>query len=114
MKLNFQQDVIALPGAVLSCCDKADATQLRVLLWLASDLTLAQKPRQLAKLAGCTTDAVEAAIEYFLGCGILTAQEGAVPAMSAAVEEKPAEKKEKRTLIKRADTLPNYTSTELF
>ena len=48
MKLNFLQDALVLPGAVLSC--NATLTQLRVLLWLASDLSLAQKPKQLAKL----------------------------------------------------------------
>ena len=50
MKLNFGQEVLVLPASVLSCCDDIDAAYLRVLLWLASDLTLAQKPKQLAKL----------------------------------------------------------------
>ena len=114
MKLNFRQDVIVLPGTVLSCCDKADAARLRVLLWLASDLTLAQKPQQLAKLAGCTVKAVGEALEYWTECGVLTdSEDGAISVMASAVEEKPDKKQEKRTLIKRADVLPNYTSTEL-
>ena len=52
MKLNFGQEVVVLPAAALSCSD-ADAVQLRVLLWLASDLSLAGKPKQLAKLSDC-------------------------------------------------------------
>ena len=52
MKFQFGYDVLTLPGAILSHTD-ANAVQLRVILWLASDLTLARKPRQLAKLADC-------------------------------------------------------------
>ena len=54
MKLNFQQEVLCLPASILNQSD-ADATKLRVLLWLASDLSLCTKIRQLAKLAECDT-----------------------------------------------------------
>lgn len=116
MKLNFLQDALVLPGAVLSC--NADVTQLRVLLWLASDLSLAQKPKQLAKLADCDTKAVREAIDFWLDQGVLLSDsnEGAVPAAEASSPvEKPkkTERGEKKTLLRRADELPNYTSTEL-
>ena len=48
MKLNFGQEVLVLPASVLSHLDGATSEQLRVLLWLASDLSLASKHKQLA------------------------------------------------------------------
>ena len=88
----------------------ADAVQLRVLLWLASDLSLAGKPRQLAKLAECDVKAAEGALRYWTACGVLTEDgESAVPVMAtSAVTEKP-----KKTLVHRAEVLPTYSSTEL-
>ncbi len=111
MKLNFRQEVLTLPGAVLS--QNADALQLRVLLWVASDLSLADKPRQLAKLADCSQEAVKAALAFWQSCGILTdeAEPAAVPAMAAVKEAVPAKPAAKP--LQRADELPNYTSTEL-
>lgn len=114
MKLNFGQDALVLPGAALSVCERADAVQLRVLLWLASDLSLASKPRQLAKLADASEQSVHSAIDFWMAQGILVAQgeAAAVPTMAPLCEVK-QEKNEKRVLIKRADTLPIYTSGEL-
>ena len=60
-----------LPAAVLNHIG-ADAATLRVLLWLASDPTLAKKTAQLAKLADCDTKTVRAAIEYWSCAGILS------------------------------------------
>lgn len=114
MKLNFQQDVLNLPGAVLSHTD-ADATQLRILLWVASDPSLSQKLKQLAKLADCTPKDAEAALTYWCERGVLMQEDGAaVPAM-ATVTEAPAKKESapKRALLHRADELPTYTSVEL-
>ncbi len=111
MKLNFGQDVLVLPGAVLSVCEEADAPSLRVLLWLASDLSLAEKPRQLSKLTGCSESAVKKAIALWKRAGILSEDGAAVETMatSAAAEEKSAPRK----LLKPADTLPTYTMDEL-
>lgn len=113
MKFNFGQDVINLPGAVLSHTD-ADATQLRILLWVASDFSLASKIRQLAKLADCSPKDAEAALAYWGERGILTDGD-AVPAMatvppSIKTQEKPTSE---RALMRRADELPTYTSSEL-
>ena len=108
MKLNFMQDALVLPGAVLSHTD-ANAAALRVLLWLASDLSLADKPAQLAKLADCNVKETQAAINYWCQAGVLVADTGAVPA--AKIE--PIAPAPRRVLQKRADELPNYTSAEL-
>lgn len=116
MKLNFGQEVLCLPATALSA-QSADAIQLRVLLWLASDLSLAEKPRQLATLAGCDLKTAKAALKYWCDCGVLAADgaEDATAVMATVPTEtkfQPAEKP-KKTLLRRADELPNYTSTEL-
>ena len=116
MKLNFGQEVICLPAAALSA-QAADAVQLRVLLWLASDLSLAEKPRQLATLAGCDLKGAKAALKYWRDIGVLVTDgaEDAVETMASVKQEvapKPVEKP-KKTVLRRADELPTYTSTEL-
>ncbi len=115
MKLNFQQDALVLPGSVLSCCSDADAAALRVLLWLASDLSLYDKPKQLAKLADCDQKSLKAILQFWKMYGVLCEEGESMPAMSAAVEKAPEKsiKSEKKALLRRADELPNYTSTEL-
>lgn len=110
MKFNYQQEVLTLPGSVLSATD-ADAVQLRVLLWLASDPSLAGKLRQLARLAACDEKTAEAAIGYWTARGVIVeagAAEAPKPAVQAPIRTEP-----KRTLVRRADELPTYSSTEL-
>ena len=120
MRFNYQQEVLVLPASILNA--GADGVQLRVLLWLASDPSLLRKVRQLAKLADCTADEARAAIRFWQEAGIITVDgEGeAIPAMASAetapTTEKTEETKPKkpaRTLLRRADELPTYTSTEL-
>ena len=114
MKWNYQNEVLCLPGAVLSASG-ADAVQLRVLLWLASDLSLAEKPRQLAKLAECDLKSAQAALKYWTDLGIVLPEgaqlEAAVEVMAQVQETVAAEPK--RKLLQRADALPTYTSTEV-
>ena len=114
MKFQFGQEVLVLPGAALSACESANAAQLRVLLWLASDLSLAEKPRQLARLAGCTEKELQAALELWRAAGVLSeGGEAVMTSVSVAPETSEKPQKEKRTLIRRADELPTYTTTEL-
>ncbi len=110
-----------LPAAVLNHSGK-DAATLRVLLWLAGDLSLAKKPAQLAKLADCDTKAVREALDYWKAEGILTDEgrpvapvaptEAAVPTV-AIPEPSPKAEAPVRKLVKRADELPTYSSAEL-
>ena len=97
MKFNFQQEVLVLPATVLSCGD-TDATQLRVLLWLSSDLSLAGKPKQLAKLADCDVKSVSVALRYWSDHGVLVAEDGASVSAMATVTE-PAVKETARRLV---------------
>ena len=109
MKLNFWQEVLVLPASVLSHLDAATPEQLRVLLWLASDLTLATKHKQLAKLAGCDVATARTAVKFWCEHGVMGEEaEAAAPAMATAPAEAPVKKK-----LQRADELPNYTSGEL-
>ncbi len=114
MKFHYQHEVLTLPAEVLTA--EADGTRLRVLLWLASDLSLAEKPRQLAKLADCDARAVKDALAFWREQGVLVGDaENSVPAM-AAVQQAPkaAEpRKSEKTRLRRADELPSYTSTEI-
>ena len=116
MNFNFGKAVINLPASVLNCAD-ATAEQLRVLLWLSSDPSLAQKTAQLAKLADCSQKAARSAIAFWAKHGILTDENEAIPTMAdlsgtpAIVQSKPLEDKKK--LLQRADELPSYTTTEL-
>lgn len=113
MKFNYQQEVLTLPGAVLSATD-ADALQLRVLLWLSSDPSLAEKPRQLARLVACDAKGAEAAIRYWTERGVIVADgatDASVAVMATPARVAPAEPK--RTIVRRADELPTYSSTEL-
>ena len=116
MKFNFGHEVLTLPSGVLMQND-ADAVQLRVLLWLAADLSLAQKTGQLAKLADCDAKTAANAVKFWQSRGILATEEealGAIPAMAKPLEAPPkASEKPKKKLLQRADELPTYTSTEL-
>ena len=108
MKLNFGQEVLVLPASVLSHLDAATPEQIRILLWLSSDLTLVSKHKQLAKLAGCDAAAARDAIRFWCECGLLGEAGESIPAMTAVSVDAPVKKK-----LQRADELPNYTSTEL-
>ncbi len=110
MKLQFGQEVLNIPASVLSCCADADAAAMRVLLFLASDLSLAEKPKQLAKLADTDQKSLKAILQFWKMYGVLT-DDVAVPAM-AEVHAVPAPR-EKKQLLRRADELPQYSSSEL-
>ncbi len=114
MNFQFGQGVLNLPAAVLSNCE-TDAVKLKVLLWLASDLSLAQKPKQLAKLADCTQKEASEALGYWSACGVLAEDGTAVPAMANLSDDLPVltAAPAKKALLQRADELPNYSSAEL-
>lgn len=112
MNFNFGHAVLNLPASVLSLTD-ATAVQLRVLLWLASDLTLADKPRQLAKKASCSQKEATDALLFWASCGVLI-RDGAIPTMAtpADLSTFPGEIPQHK-LLHRANELPIYSSEEL-
>ncbi len=116
MRLNFGQEVIVLPASLLSHCSEADAATLRVLLWLSSDLSLAEKPKQLAKLADCDAKVVKGALKFWQFCDVLVKESDEESTLSLPKkEEKKSEapKTPKKEVIERADEMPVYTSNEI-
>ncbi len=115
MKLNFLQDVLVLPASVLTHAAGANDAYFRVLLWLASDLSLAGKTKQLSKLADCDAKTVKEALTYWQTCGVLSvgddAESTSLPAM--AQPQPAAAAPEPKQILQRANELPNYTTTEL-
>ena len=113
LKWNYGQSVLVLPSAILS----ADATpeQLRVLLWLASDATLSEKPAQLAKLADTDRATVQESLDFWKAHGVLTSDAEVEPTVLPQKETTPAKKNV--TVVKkplqRADELPVYNTDEL-
>ena len=113
LKWNYGQGVLVLPASVLS----ADATpqQLRVLLWLASDPTLSEKPAQLAKLADTDRATVQSSLEFWKSCDVLTTAGEEITVEPPKKASSPAKKivtPEKKPL-QRADELPVYNTEEL-
>ncbi len=108
---NYGQGVLNVPAAALDV--DASPAQLAVLLWLSSDLSLAEKPIRLAKLASIDRAAAEEALAFWSSCGLLSQGE-----TKQAPPAAPASKKEQKTapapkVLQRADELPTYTQTEL-
>lgn len=123
MKLNFGNEVAVIPVAALSYADAAEPAFLRVLLWLAADLSLAGKEAQLAKLAGTTPQTVKKAIAFWAEKGVLLSDGASANAADtpcaekskakSASSQKEREAKPAAIVLERAQELPNYTSTEL-
>lgn len=117
MKFDYRSEVLVLPASVLTA-GGADAAQLRVLLWVSSDLSLVKKVNQLAKLADCDAKTVRAALEFWRANGVLVAKEESEGSATVEASEvaKPTQKAEVLTpqkALRRADELPNYSSTEI-
>lgn len=116
MKLNYAQEAFILPTSVLSHLSDAQDAWIRILLWIASDPTLCNKPKQLAKLADTDSKTVKTALHYWEEAGVLTdAEDPAVAESDRSVRSPRTEEKgsEKKQILRRADTLPQYTSVEL-
>lgn len=103
--LNFGQGVVVLPATVLSA--EATSLQMRVLLWLSSDLSLAEKPIQLAKLAGCKKEEATDALAFWKREGVLSS--GSEPVTSEKTEKSVPVVK----ILQREDAIPTYRTEEL-
>ena len=112
LKWNYGQGVLVLPSSVLSA--DASPEQIRVLLWLASDPTLSEKPAQLAKLADTDSATVRSSLDFWKSCGVLTTEaaetietpkKAAVPAKNIVTPEK--------KLHRGMEEPPSYKTNEL-
>lgn len=109
-KWNYGQSVLVLPASALEA--NATATQLRVLLWLASDATLSDKPSQLAKLADCTAAEAKAALDFWQTAGVLTGT-GESPEKPTAAKTTPVKSANGAEKKPRLEQTPQYTTAEL-
>lgn len=128
LELNYQTDVITLPGAVLQKAASASETDLKLLLLLASkkELLLQFDPTIAAEELGISEKDAELSVAFWRGAGILKATKGAKGALQEAkkgtpLQEAPSKKEgaleepQRKMLpfaVKPAD-LPVYTGTEV-
>ena len=105
MKWNYGHGVVILPAEALSV--GATDEQIRVLLCLAKDASLAEDPARLAKEAKVKEGQIEGLLAFWQTKGILISEDAAVPAVAEVAEPKAAR------VLPRADEIPGYSSSEL-
>lgn len=113
MKLLYGNEVVCLPGNVLTQLDKMEPLSLSVLIWLCSDPTLWEKPKQLAKLTGSDEKTVRSCMRTLSECGLVDPEGEAFPTGSKTASKKAEKSPAPEPKVRRADVLPNYTSTEI-
>lgn len=140
IQLQYGTAVATIPAAALAVMDRANQTDLRVLLTLAADPALLTGESfgvcvgNIAARLGCTPAQVETSLSFWRGAGILNivteeqaptagteASPRKAPETEPAVRTAPApeagkeEPKEPQAApkLRPADALPHYTSAEL-
>lgn len=101
LQFAYGSGVLNLPASVLSELNSATLTELRVLLVLSQDLSLADDKKALAKAASCREKEAAGAIEKWQELGVLVTAE----AVNAPVK--------KTTKLRHADEIPLYSTSEL-
>ena len=136
IRIHFDTEAIAIPGAVCRVLDRAGEAELKVLFALCAHRSLCEifgdegTADTLAELSGCTPDEVQAAIGFWRGVGVMDMGKAGKAKASrkvspvsepaaepAAVVETPAkaETEDKPRGPKPApkNELPRYTTEEL-
>ncbi len=72
--LHYGDDVLALPAAVADMLGRTDAETLKVLLCVASNRTVSRE--RIAKLTALSSTAVDRALAFWQGAGLLDIYEG--------------------------------------
>jgi hypothetical protein len=106
-RVNYGTGVVVLPEAVKNSLPSAKKTDIIVLITLLSDMTA--DASAIAEKCAVSEDAVEKAIAFWRGAGILSYEEEEAPVK----EEKTAEKPKKVGKREDLGTLPNYSSSEI-
>ena len=122
MKLNFNfgSGVITLPASVIEHLELADSIDLKVLLILASDNSIAEHDdfeKKIAKLIGCRSDKVAAALRYWSEAGVISAdlkvkQQPAAPSDNAT-EKASAKPAADTKIIAPVREIPTYSGEEM-
>lgn len=113
MKINLQygNEVLSLPGAVLESAAQATAQDLRVLMMLCARRELRENAEGLAAAAGCDAAQLQSAIAFWQRAGVLTAENVALPHSVPAAEPLTVVLPSGNT--RHTDSLPRYTTEEL-
>jgi len=107
LRVNYGQGVIVLPEAVNSALSSAKKTDIIVLITLLSDVNA--EVSAVAEKCSVSEDAVEKAIAFWRGAGILSFEKEETPVKEEKAVEKP------KKVGKREDlgALPSYSSSEI-
>ncbi len=141
--IQYNTSVVVLPGKAMEVLDRAGAEDLRVLLALCADSSLCREcdahgwSQRVAERAGCDPESVTAAVAFWRGAGVLSAEKTrkSKPAPASAEKAETVETAEKPMTaqperedaqgtaqpaaqtstrkVARAAELPRYTSEEL-
>ena len=116
IKLQYGNDVIALPGAVAGVMANASAQDLQLLILLCAEPTLRGDASRLCERLGCTEEQMRLSLAFWRGAGVLTVEEGAACAPVAVPTETTTPTvvvTSTPTVPPRGDSLPRYTTEEL-
>jgi DnaD/phage-associated family protein len=130
--LLFGSSVLNLPGAALERLNSADEAELKVLIALGDPaLRAAWDSEEMAERLGLTPEAVEGALQFWRGAGVLKKSSGkSAPAQGKSAEtaspaseqtkdappKQPAAVEQPRasvTIVRSDDGMPHYTAEEI-
>ena len=119
MKIYFEygRNAITLPLIPQNLLMRAGKAELKLLLSLAADSSLAEsyeeRADELATEMKISRSALDSALAFWIGAGVLSKEkDGESAPAEAVVERLPAKTEEKAPLRTRVTELPQYTSEE--
>jgi DnaD/phage-associated family protein len=119
MKIYFEygRNAISLPLIPQKLLMRAGKAELKLLLSLAADSSLAEsyeeRADELATEMKISRSALDSALAFWIGAGVLSKEkDGESAPAEAVVERLPAKAEEKAPLRTRVTELPQYTSEE--
>ena len=112
LRVNYGQGVIVLPEAVMGTLSSAKKSDIIVLMEILADKDV--DASAIAEKCSVSVEAVERAVAFWRGAGILSYEEEkqAEPAVEAK-EEKPKTKETKKGKREDLGALPSYSSGEI-
>ena len=114
MKINLQygNDVVSLPGAVVEHMSEASAQDLRVLLMLCAHRELRENTEGLSATVGCDEAQAHSSLAFWQRAGVLAAEQSA-PASQPVSAAEPLTVVVPSGTSRHTDSLPRYTTEEL-
>ncbi|MGM9637770.1 MAG: DnaD domain protein [Eubacteriales bacterium] len=108
IRINYGEQVVALPGKVMSLMKDADAVALKVLLILASSSGEQTEVSALAAAAGCSSEDAEKALNFWRQAGIVFVDSKATAVTITAHQVDTA-----KVSIVHSGEMPSYTGKEI-